>query len=269
MRLRLLGSRLGSDSLEEWVKFETEGYPQDVDVPDYRRVGINYTGTFAGPGQVLNNAQIPPAIIKNLAGEDWIVHRMREPLAEVEHLLQRTKDSDGGTLAIGGASNLIPILQGKMYPGMVCQEVTGAIPDNSLVNIQSVVRSRILDLTIKLEPLVGDDDDTSDSHDRSESINQIAHSIIYGNVTIAANVHGDVALTVQTNDTGSLVAALTGMGLKERDAQELATIMAGEKPVAGSSLGRRAMDWIASNINDAGRQVMVNLLSDLASKFYG
>ena len=42
LRLRLLASRLGSHILEEWVKHESEGYPNKVDEPSYRIVGVSY-----------------------------------------------------------------------------------------------------------------------------------------------------------------------------------------------------------------------------------
>jgi len=49
LKLRLLASRLGSAPLEEWVKHESEGYPGDSPLPDYRIIHVSYTGTFSGP----------------------------------------------------------------------------------------------------------------------------------------------------------------------------------------------------------------------------
>ena len=107
LKLRLLASRVGSVALEEWVKCETEGYPAEVEVPDYRKVGVEYRGTFSDGVRVLNDVQIPPLIIKNVAGENWVINSMRQPLAEIEHLVQRINTgSSSGKLAIGGAANL-------------------------------------------------------------------------------------------------------------------------------------------------------------------
>ncbi|MGA8158874.1 MAG: hypothetical protein WB822_22240, partial [Rhodoplanes sp.] len=41
LKLRFLASRLGSVVLEEWVKHESEGYPNDVEVPSYRKIGVS------------------------------------------------------------------------------------------------------------------------------------------------------------------------------------------------------------------------------------
>ena len=60
LKLRLLASRLGSDPLEQWVKYEAEGYPKNVEVPPYRIVGVMYKGCFSGPFNAqIQNAKIP------------------------------------------------------------------------------------------------------------------------------------------------------------------------------------------------------------------
>jgi hypothetical protein len=49
LKLRFLASRLGSTQLEEWVKHESEGYPVDVEVPEYRKLHVDYRGSWSGP----------------------------------------------------------------------------------------------------------------------------------------------------------------------------------------------------------------------------
>lgn len=63
LKLRLLAARLGSNDLEEWVKHESEGYPQDAVLPDYRIVGVTYKGTFSGP---FGSGAYPTNINKNV-----------------------------------------------------------------------------------------------------------------------------------------------------------------------------------------------------------
>ncbi|MDF1727364.1 MAG: hypothetical protein P1U53_06410, partial [Sulfitobacter sp.] len=47
LKLRFLAAKLDADILEEWVQHEAEGYPDDVDVPEYRQASITCTGSFA------------------------------------------------------------------------------------------------------------------------------------------------------------------------------------------------------------------------------
>ena len=61
LKVRLLAARLGSQPLADWVKHESEGYPPDSPLPDYRIIPVSYTGTFSGPfGSGIKNAPIPP-----------------------------------------------------------------------------------------------------------------------------------------------------------------------------------------------------------------
>lgn len=84
LKLRLLASRLGSDLLEEWVKHESEGYPEGIEVPPYRMVSISFSGTFAGPfGSGLNNVSIPTYLVEKHAGEQWVKKAVRESIAGV------------------------------------------------------------------------------------------------------------------------------------------------------------------------------------------
>lgn len=111
LKLRLLASRLGSDILEEWVKHESEGYPTEADLPEYRVLPISYRGNFSGPlGSGIQNAPIPPLLIKQLCGDSWVDYKMRQSIAAVDELLS----GEGGTLELD-ASNLILKLQGKVY----------------------------------------------------------------------------------------------------------------------------------------------------------
>ncbi len=59
--------------LEDWVRYESEGYQDGVEVPPYRRIPVSYKGTFLGPvGMALNNMPIPGYLIAKYCGPDWV-----------------------------------------------------------------------------------------------------------------------------------------------------------------------------------------------------
>ncbi len=148
LKLRFLASRLGSGILEEWVKYELEGYPTSADVPDYRKISVTYRGTFSGPfGSGIQNAPIPPYLIEKIAGNQWTNYKIRQSVAAVEQLL--TSDNEG-TLQID-AANLILLLQGKVYENYACNSVTGTIAKAALAELQNAVRTRVLELTLQIE----------------------------------------------------------------------------------------------------------------------
>ena len=95
------------------MEHESEGYPEEVDVPSYRMVGISYSGTFADPfGSGLNNVSIPTYLVDKYAGIKWTKNPVRESVSGVEELLRMSAKNGG--LGID-ASNLILLLQGKVY----------------------------------------------------------------------------------------------------------------------------------------------------------
>ena len=282
LKLRLLASRLGSDLLEEWVKHEAEGYPKDVDVPSYRIVGVSYRGSFSGSfGAAINNAQIPPYLIEKYAGDSWTKHEVRESIAAVEEMVKRS--GDGGSFGID-ASNLILILQGKIYKGYAFNDVAGSISPSDFYEIQQTVRSRILELTIELEKSVSGAKhvafgSSAPDKTQTEQVQQISQQIIYGNVStaVAGGSGSSISVSVEERDNESLIKYLTDSGISESDASELATIMEMEKPESvDEPFGEKAKGWVADNIKKAaagtwkvGMSVATKVLTDAALKYYG
>lgn len=278
LKLRLLAARLGSDILEGWVKYESEGYPSDVDVPPYRVVGVTYRGTFSGPfGSGIKNAQIPPYLIEQYAGESWTKLEIRESIAAVSEMVK--KSSDGRSFGID-ASNLILLLQGKIYEGYVCDGVSGSMSPTSFYEIQQAVRSKILELTLELEKSVPGAMNvaigtSATNNTEAEQVQKISQQIIYGNVSTA--VAGDnVAVGIFERDNNSFIKYLVEKGIPEADASELAEIMETEEPTSPDEpFGRGAKDWITTNLKKAvegtwniGISVATRILTEAALKYY-
>ncbi len=282
LKLRLLAARLGSDVLEEWVKHESEGYPKDAEVPSYRVIRVSYKGTFSGPfGSGIKNAPIPPYLIEKFAGESWTHYKIRESIAAVDGLVRSS--TDGGSLGID-ASNLILLLQGKIYEDCACNDISGTISRTALSEIQQAVRGRILELTLELEksiPAATHVTFGALKHQGSDvdKVQQISQQIIYGNVTtaVAGAQGGTINISVGEGDTKSLIEHFEKSGIPRADATEIAEIMQAEKPTSSQEpFGERAKQWIASNLKKAangtwqvGLTVATKVLSEAALKYYG
>jgi AbiTii len=283
LKLRLLASRLGGGTLEEWVKHESEGYPKDVEVPPYRIVHASYHGTWSGPfGSGINNASIPPYLIKEYAGDKWVNIEIRESVAAVDELVKTSAEGNGG-LGID-ASNLILLLQGKVYKDYSCIDVRASISPTSLAEIRQAVRSRILELTLELEKAIPAAAEVTfgpagKRETSSEKVQQISQQIIYGNVTTAvAGGHGsNFMLSIGERDTDALIQFLTKSGISKDDATEIAKIMETEEPSSvDEPFGEKAKSWIAANLRKAaqgawsvGISVATKVLSEAALKYYG
>ncbi|MGM7448508.1 UNVERIFIED_ORG: hypothetical protein DFO82_2612 [Idiomarina abyssalis] len=283
LKLRLLAARLGSDILEEWVKHESEGYPRDFDVPSYRVVGVTYRGTFSGAfGAGIKNAQIPPYLIEKHAGEDWTKYKVRESIAAVDEMVKKNA-SDGSSFGID-SSNLILLLQGKVYEGHACNDISGSISPTSFYEIRQAVRSRILELTLELERSVPGAAHVAFGTAKAEKkdaeqVQQISQQIIYGNVSTAVAGGGgsQIAVAVNEKDGESFINHLVKSGIPEKDAAELAEIIATEQPSSVEEpFGEKARKWLGNNLNKAaegtwsvGVSVATKVLTEAALKYYG
>jgi len=283
LKLRLLASRIGSQPLADWVKHESEGYPEDAKVPDYRILSVSYTADFSGPfGSGIRNAPISPYLIEKFAGKRWVRYEMRESIAAVDDLLAHS--TEGGSLGIN-AANLILLLQGKVYPRYECNSVTGTISRSALAAIRHSVRSRVLELTIELEKSIPEASAVSlgpadaITPKSAAAATQITQQIIYGNVTSVSTV-GDgtrIAIAIAERDAAGLIDFLTKSGLPESDAKELAQLASAEEP--GSKIepmGPKVRSWLVENIKKAangtwkmGVAVATDVIKEALLKYYG
>lgn len=282
LKLRLLASRLGSDLLEEWVKHESEGYPEGSEVPPYRIVSISYKGTFAGAfGSSINNVQIPTYLVKEHAGVAWTEKEVRESIAGVGELLKMSAEKGG--LGID-ASNLILLLQGKIYEDYSCIDISSSISRTAIAEIQQAVRARILELTLELEKSIPAAAHVSfgapqNTETNPEKVQQISQQIIYGNVTtaVAGSSGTQIAVDIGLRDNESFIAYLVESGIPREDASELANIVESEEPSNPEEpFGEKAKSWLVSNLKKAaegtwniGISVATKVLTEATLKYYG
>jgi len=282
LKLRFLASRLGSNVLEEWVKHESEGYPTDVTVPDYRRLSVTYKATFSGAfGSGMQNAPIPPFLIKQHCGEHWVNYEMRQSVAAIDSLLA---GDAGGTLTLD-ASNLILLLQGKVYEDMACNSVTGTLSKAALVELQYAVRSKIMELTIELEKSIPAAIEVTIgavehlSVDETKTVTQLTQQIFHGDIT---NIHSSgeqaaVTINVAKGDVSGLVEALTSRGLPNPEAGELAAIIEAEQPGSDADpMGSAAKSWLREKLEKGaaeawsiGKPAVQKLITEAVKQYYG
>lgn len=283
LKLRLLAARLGSVSLEEWVKYESEGYSGNIDVPPYRIIGVSYRGTFSGPfGSGIKNTPIPSYLIAKFAGEKWTKYQVRESIAAIDELLNASSDK-GGSLEID-ASNLILLLQGKIYPDYACNEIRGTVSRAAFAEIRHSVKNRILELTIQIERTFPEATEITFGSPKTnekmnpEEINKISAQVIYGNVTnITAGNGAQFIISVGKGDNDALIRYLVESGIAEEDAKELSEILATEEPTGKDEpFGSRAKGWLLKNLKKAadgtwkvGISVAIKVLTEAALKYYG
>lgn len=285
LKLKFLAAKLGSDVLEDWVNHESEGYPNDVEVPSYRKVGVSYTGSFSGSyGRGIENTPIPTAIIHKFAGPKWSLLECRQGIASIEDLMRESKEGSG-TLEID-SSDLILMLQGKVYEDYNCYQVTGKVSKSAFADIKHVVKSRALDLTLKLEKSIEGSleisvtDSPSINESDSEQVEKITNQVIYGNYTNITNSGDSANISVSNgeNDLESLKQALVSNGIEQADANELSDIISKEDSSGDKDepLGTEAKHWFVENLKKAadgtwkiGVTAATAVVKEASLRYYG
>ncbi len=283
LKLRLLATKLGSDILDEWVKYESEGYPKEIEVPCYRDVNISYIGTFTGGSRRYIDVAIPPFVIEKFVGKhidgDLMKYKVRLNIAAVEKYI---KQSEKGKKIAYDASNLVPFIEKKIYSRCACNGISIVIDSAELCGITQIVRNRIVELTSKIEisapgAIKVDFRPSIPNKKETERVQLISQQIIYGNVNNAVVGSGHVSVVITEGDDKSFVKYLVKSGISESDASELAKIMETENPKsADEPFGKKAQEWFTNNIKKAGNgtwkigvSVASKVLTEAAIKFYG
>lgn len=252
LKMRFLANRLGSEVLEDWVRYEAEGYPMGVPVPEYRIAGVAFTGHFVNNFSTMKDVPIPAYLIEKHSSAHWNNFEIRENLAVVDDVVRK---SDKGSFISLNTGNLNMLLQHKLYSSHTCTHLVGKLNEGAYLNVQSMVRNKLLDLTFKLEKEVPAAKDieigskpTGNPVDAARTT-QVINNILYGgNLTNVTNsgAAATVSVNVRQRDVTVLADALKSKGVPDSDATELAAIVATEEPESPSEpLGARARAWIA------------------------
>ena len=282
LKLRFLASRLDADILEEWVQHETEGYPGDARIPDYRIAHITYTGTFVDIAKQINNVSIPSHLVEKFAGKQWLTCEIREGLPEIDSRLANI--GEDRYFAID-SSNLKLLLQDKIYRGMAILDISNRIDKGAFTRIQHAVRAKTLDFSLKLEKQVptaaeisvGQTGGTITSTEQ-ENVRHLTQQIFYGDVTnILANSGSAVTLNVIKGDTSSLAKALEAAGIPSGEAREVAEIARQETPQDEvGSLGTNVQEWLRDKLKGGaveawgiGKSVASQVISEALRQYYG
>lgn len=207
LKLRFLAAKLDADILEEWVQHEAEGYPDGVEVPEYRQAKITYTGSFADIAKLISNVSIPSGLVGSIAGDQWVNYQIKDGLPLIESQLASAKD--GSHFEID-SSNLKVLLQDKIYQGMAIIEINSRIDTGAFARVQHAVRAKTLDFTLKLEkhvPSVAEIEvgtiPVKMSPDEQKNVESLTQNIFYDVQGDVTNIHsiGDANSRVNLNST--------------------------------------------------------------------
>jgi hypothetical protein len=191
---QVLGVRVGSAPVEDWVRWELDGYPEGVDLPEYRLIPMEVRANFSGPyGRILQSAAVPPATIPEPHRKAVEYFRCRESASAIEDLIR--PDGDGSLQVPLG--NLSIVLGGRVFHGMHCYQAWGLIGRAGLVNVLNSVRNRVLSFSLELwkqEPALGEIAPTAAN---TAMTSQVFNTVYGGQVhVVSAGRDADVSFSI-------------------------------------------------------------------------
>jgi hypothetical protein len=278
-KCKILAARLGSRPLEDWLLWESNGYPEEVEFPDYRIWPLQLKGHFSGPfGSGLRNAPIPWMCLPEKARKPYQNYKCRQSIASIEEILRKSKS---GSLHVS-TGDLAVILGMNVYEGQNCMQAWAEFSISNLVELLNTVRNRVLDFALaiwKESSTAGELSKQSGQVIEPGRINHIFNTTVYGG---AANLVGNasnspITITVSQGDFSALEKVLCSNGVQEEDIRDLqSAVRADEQPKTAQALGPRVSNWIAGMMKKAAQgtwQIGIGaagkLLAEAISKYYG
>lgn len=174
-KCKVLARRLHSESFEQWVDRELNGYPKDVEVPPYRMVSQLTYASFTNGYQTIPEYPIAPALIEKKWRNIFERIPFREGVAAA-----KTLSANGGMI---DRSELKFVVKGRVVD-LPCYRLWSKIPPTEMTRILTAVVSRVLDFTMDIEvenPEAGEAR-VSDVPVAPEKVSQLVTNHFYGSV---------------------------------------------------------------------------------------
>jgi len=281
IKTKVLLHKLGEKDSIEWINREINGYAECDEVPEYRVIRSQPRIT-ATDGYTHRWNDIPA--VTNHLTEKQIRHltrnEMRDSISGIEHLAQ----GEGDKLTSPIPPEFWPRLGEGLSDGIQVEYAHCQIAKSQILQINTIIRSRLLDFVLELDAKVPVDTTPEDMKTLSEKIgtgNLLNNAMFGNNTTIILGDHNTQTVnnSIIQNDIDSLVRHLKENGITSDDANELVEcINADEEQVdiAGKKPGPRVSSWIKTMLGkavDATWKIKIgaagSLLASAIGKYYG
>jgi len=277
-RCMVLAARLDSARLEEWIRHESDGYPDGTQVPPYRVWPLHVQGNFSGPfGSGVKNGEIPISCIPERLRKRCTTYSASESISAIEELLTQEHP-----ILVPIPPDVVRFFSDRVYQHMNCFSAWGMVPRPMLVQTVECVRNKVLDFVLeieKLDPEAGERASGESSLSTGQVTNVFNTTIYGGAVGAVGNVKATNvnATNVNKGDISSLRSALGSSGIDEADLHEVEDALADEPRIASDgSFGPKVQSWIGKMIGKAasgawkiGVDAAGSLLAGALRAYYG
>lgn len=276
-KAKVLASLLQNEEFKKWVNSELNGYRDDSEVPQYRRIRAQSFGTLSLPfGRIVKNAVIPtfnlPEEVKN-----W---------AENIVFFQGVKELEALTLAGNNPTRRWPaeaimLVQDNFGHDRVLIDAYQPISKSQIESILDTIRNKLLDFVLELQernPQITESEEAI-SKIPKEQVGNVFNVTISGNYNVLAtgtDISQSVYQNISSGNLEELINYFKQFHVSEEDLQELKEAIKQDGKRPKKQLGVRAKDWIGKMTGKAvegiwkvGVANVSNLIIKALSKYYG
>ena len=266
----LLAARLDSQQFEQWINWESDGYPKDVKLPEYRTLrNLPVKGHFDGGfGLSIRFANIPSLNIPENIRFACTSVDLRNSISSIEHLARNAN----GKLHSPVSADLVVLFADRVFEGYGCMSAWREIPDTAIHEVLNTVRNRVLDFALKIERLnasAGEAELGRPAIPRG-AVTQVFNTTIHGTGNVVTQGAGtsatarDVTVFKHTIEQSSLDDKIKDVLVEAWEALELLELPTAEREDAAEQLGKLADELIKPDREGGRLRRYWNRIKDVA-----
>jgi len=192
-RTKVLLQDLENDDLLAWVNYEIEGYPNNVEIPDYRVIEGQLYGSYFKGSMVnhmkYNHVPLPLGNMSDETKEAILTVKITQGIEALKGIIEESERKNGGLMKPIPAEYYPYIAQANNDLGMIIVTASVELNMPKVLNIFPKVESKLLDILLYLEKQFGNLDDLdidikSKNEDELNNIINHIHVLIYNDKSV-------------------------------------------------------------------------------------
>jgi hypothetical protein len=262
LKTKVLLFTIGKKELAAWVNYEINGYPESVNLPDYRIVGTRILADLNNGYRMYNAYPLP---ISYLGREDYVdatTSEVKLSISQIEDLVTNAGESHILQQPIPLDYALVKYckaIQGEY-------EITRCYKEIALHNFTSIltqVRSRLLDFILELTDHVSEIHGEKTMTEKLKNIDtsSLFRNSIFGDNTVI-NFGNENEISVKNhvvkNDLELLKKYLEDHGFPQSDIRDLEVAIDADGPIASKQVeyGQSVSKWLANIASKAANGML-------------
>ncbi|MFT3889849.1 MAG: hypothetical protein QM713_17030 [Arachnia sp.] len=269
-KVQVAATRIGAPGVVSWAKQELQGYPNEAELPDYRKMQTSVMGHFTGPMQSQIKKQLPPYP----GFEDDFTIKMGQPLITLQSFAEADEDAQvqwpAWRVAEYEKTGAFAIEFYRLFGAW------NVITRQSLLGVIDTVRSKAMEFALELQesfPDAGSVDGPSVATDTAVApVVFNTTNNIYGhgaNIATGSDIAQKSIIKGNLEELGRQVRSL---GLNDAEVTEFTAIIDGEQSV-DKPRGKAFLEKVRAGSVAVGAAVPSNVIAgsliELAKMYLG